>query len=177
MTLHELPIGYLVGVTDTAAHRTCLKRYRKASLAAMAIEATARHPLTLLRLLLTRVRLVLARRLAQTHKPAMDISASLARLSPMAVLSHLIVAEDFRGQGHGSRLGTTFIENARLQGARSVAVATAFDDVAAGAFYERHGWRLIRSRITFDGRRIQLHQLLVAGTSVHATAPENRRTA
>ena len=175
--LGERPVGYLVGVTDTAAHRAWLKRHRKASLAAMATEAAARHPITFVRLLRARARLVLARRLIYAHRPPSDVAAPHAPGTPIAVLSHLVIVQNFRGQGHGSRLVTAFVEKACVQGALRVAVATAHDDVAAGAFYERHGWRLMRSRSTFDGRRIQLYELRVPQTSPHVTTADERKLA
>ena len=78
--------------------------------------------------------------------------ASLHRLSlltddaPLAFLTSLVVAEDYRGRGIGQRLVEHVSRRARELGCTRIAVTTHLRRAGAHAFYERLGFE-------FTGRR------------------------
>ncbi len=69
------------------------------------------------------------------------------------------------GRGHGAKLLAAAEEELALRGVRRVRLVTTNENVRALAFYQRHGWRLVRVHLDFMTRvfREKPHLLRTAG--------------
>ena len=144
-------MGFVVGVLDTVEHRRLLRRYHGRSLAASALAAGFAHPTTAGRIVWHRLWVTLSRlRNSVTHSSPVE---------RVAVLSHLAVAVEGRGLGIGTAMVEAFLRDCSQAGATRVCVATGAGELGAGGLYGRLGFRLVRERDTFDGRRIELYEM------------------
>lgn len=150
-TRNGSPIGYLVGIEDTRAHRAWLRRHRAPGLMIALIWSFSGRPR--LAIQLWRARRA-RRRLPSTASSA---ASAVGQADPVAVLSHLAVQSQHHGGGVGHQLVAIFVDGATAAGAARIAVATADDNVAAARLYERHGWRVESRRTMFDGRTIRIY--------------------
>lgn len=148
------PVGFLVGVLDTARHRRHVRREHTARLALAAALGMLGHPGLAGRLVARRITLRVAR---WRRGRAQEESATPG--GPVAVLTHVAVAEKARGSGTGSLLVARFEEAARSSGARRACLATLADDRGAGGFYRARGWTMETRRRTADGRTLEIHEL------------------
>lgn len=154
------PVGFLVGVLDTARHRRHLRREHAARLGVAAAGGMLRHPRLACVLLVRRITLLRGRwrSRASTGVPPADGPPAGG---PTAVLSHVAVAPHARGSGAGTALIERFEEAARASDAQRAALATLADERGAGSLYRVRGWILQRRRRTADGRDLELYELPV----------------
>ena len=145
-------VGYLVGVLDVREHRRLVRRFHFRRLAWYAAAALARRP----RMAAGLVRRRISVRLTALRSRARVTSGASERI---AVLSHVAVRSEARGLGLGTSMILQFVERAQDAGAHTVSVATRAGEAGAGDLYQQLGWRLVRERTTFDGRRIALLDL------------------
>ena len=150
--------GFLVGSTAAGHNRIALRRHWKRLLPAGAVALLSR-PRLLLPFLRTRaVRYVRAAATAlKPRRPAVTEVASERTTEPTtaggpsrpAVLLHVVVGPDERGQGVGAALVQAFVDAARKAGsARAVLVSIGGEK----DFYLRQGWQLLAAREDDDGR-------------------------
>ena len=147
--------GFLVGSTAVGHNRVALRRHWKRLLPAGAA-ALLSHPRLLLPFLRTRaVRYVRAAVTALKPRPAATEVASERTTEPTtaagrpAVLLHVVVGPDERGQGVGAALVQAFVDAAREAGCgRAVLVSIGGDK----DFYVRQGWQRLAARQDDDGR-------------------------
>jgi GNAT superfamily N-acetyltransferase len=59
---------------------------------------------------------------------------------PAAVLKHVVVDPDFRGDGTGASLVEAFVEQARRRGAERARLTTLHDEAGAEEFWAGLGW-------------------------------------
>lgn len=162
------PVGFLVGILDTAQHRRHVRHRHMARLAPATALGLLRHPRLSSVLVLRRIGLRLAR-WRRGREPAGSAGSGATPAGPVAVLSHVAVAETARGSGLGSLLVERFEEAARSSGAQRACLATLADDDGAGDFYRARGWTLETRRRTADGRMLELYELPV-GTGTGSAA-------
>ena len=91
------------------------------------------------------------------HRTFLTSPAGIALLAERdattGVLSHMAVDAAHRGDGVGAVLLDAFVDTAKAQGARSIRLSTAANNVAAQRFYERHGWQSGGQQTDADGQR------------------------
>jgi GNAT superfamily N-acetyltransferase len=162
---HGRPVGYLVGILDTARHRRRLLRRHGAALAVALLIGFALHPVLVTRTMTSRASKALSsKRAADDHGsdsgPADGGDGDVgSEPGPVAVLSHVAVPESSQRLGVGRRLVDFFVEEARAAGCAEVCLATLDDADGAWKFYERLGWELTSTRRTFDGRPLRFYCL------------------
>ncbi|MDQ3610761.1 MAG: GNAT family N-acetyltransferase [Actinomycetota bacterium] len=149
--------GFLVGSTTVGHNRVALRRHWKRLLPAGAA-ALLRRPRLLPPFLRTRaVRYVRAAVTALKPRPAATEVASEQATEPTtaagpsrpAVLLHVVVGPDERGQGVGAALVQAFVGAAREAGSsRAVLVSIGGEK----DFYLRQGWQRLAARQDDDGR-------------------------
>ena len=168
-----VPVGFLVGATDQAAHvRDVLARHRWPLLRAGAVALLTR-PATAARFARTRAR-PYARRLLSSRRGAdvvrraaadaalaPDSGAPLAGV-PVAVVSAVVVDPAARGAGVGEALLAAFCDRALAAGAPGAELVTRADG-GATAFYERLGWQCVADRTSRDGARVLTYRLALGG--------------
>ncbi|WP_299037710.1 N-acetyltransferase [uncultured Pseudokineococcus sp.] len=167
-------VGFLVGASDQAAHvEDVLARHRWALLRAGAVALLAR-PATAVRFARTRARPYARRLLASSRggdvptAPAPDVGP----VTPVAVVSAVVVDPAARGAGVGEALLAAFCERARAAGTPVAELVTRADGGAA-AFYERLGWQRVADRTSRDGARVLTYRLDLGST---AAEPRGRTT-
>ncbi|MFF3820459.1 GNAT family N-acetyltransferase [Streptomyces bluensis] len=147
-----LPVGFLVGVTDPAAHRHHVIRTHGRRLALRACAALSTRPG--LALHFTRTRLTrYARKLLPGQRRRTEETATVTpRDGVTAVLSHVVILGRVRSLGLGSALVARFTEDATTAGCAHVSLVTAAGEDGAGRYYERLGWRYAGETRTPEGR-------------------------
>ncbi len=126
------PLGFLVGVTDPALHRSWIVRRRRVRLGLFGAFCLLAHPRELARFLGTRIGHY-AHALTRRGTPR-------RRYAPAAVLTHLAVSPERRRGGAGRRLAEAFVAEARRRGAVRVRLTTLDDDRGAEGFWLSLGW-------------------------------------
>ena len=126
------PLGFLLGVTDPALHRSWLVRRRRLRMSLYGAACLLARPRELARFLATRTGHyadVLRRRATPRR-----------RYARAAVLTHLAVFPERRRSGAGRRLTEEFVAEARRRGAAQVRLTTLKDDGGAEGFWRSLGW-------------------------------------
>ncbi|MFP8963238.1 GNAT family N-acetyltransferase [Streptomyces nanhaiensis] len=163
-----LPAGFLVGVTDPAAHRSWLVRTHGRRLALRACTALVTRPGLLLHFLRTRLgrysRKLLPSRHRRQEPPAAD------RDGVTAVLAHVAVADRARSLGLGAALVERFTQDAADAGCARVTLVTATGPAGAGPFYERLDWQRTGESHTPEGRLFAVYEHPLPGASPHNPA-------
>lgn len=137
-------LGFLVGTLDDRAHyRHVIRRYglRLCALGAVALLLRPGLAWHFARTRATRY----LRGSVRLAREAGPVSARVAD----AVLSHVAVAANGRGQRVGAALVDEFVAHARLAGLPAVRLVTRADGDGAGGFYRRLGWQEVAR---FDDR-------------------------
>lgn len=147
-------VGYLVGIVRPGEHRRRLLRRHLPRLGLTLTMGMATNPRLTVALLAARR----SRRRASRDGAEAGPDDTTGSESVVAVLSHVAVAPEHRGQGLGGPLVERFEREAFDSGATRLCLATAEGSAAAG-FYERRGWRLTTRRTTVDDRPISLYAL------------------
>lgn len=141
-----MPVGFLLGATDRPANVAWLLTHRRRELAVAGAVALVRRPRVLVHFVATRARRYARRLLA---RPA-DVSGVEARTG-VSVVEAVVVLPHARRRGTGSRLVDAFLGESRAAGAQRVELVTKAGSSGAGRFYERRGWRLVRTHVDRDG--------------------------
>lgn len=154
-------IGYLVGVTDPAAHREHVVRRHGRALVLRAAAAMALRPSLAVCFVRTRLglyaRKLLRRRTRDTGEPAPSGSAG-----PTAVLTHVAVRPAAQSRGIGSELISRFRDEVAEAGCERLTLVTASGEDGAGPYYRRRGWTALGERCTPDGLRLTTYERPVA---------------
>lgn len=143
--------GYLVGTFGP--HNAWVLRNRWMKLAVRGALALLARPSQLAFFLRTRTLSYVKRllRIGAGQPPA----ARPRRTQPPAVLTHVAVTPEARGDGVGEALVDAFVAAARKTGATEACLVTLAGPHGAGPFYERLGWELTQRRDDRDGRPIE----------------------
>lgn len=141
-------VGYLVGTFGP--HNAWVLRNRGAKLAGRGALALLARPRELAFFLRTRTA-AYARRVAQVGRS----KSAHRRTNSPAVLTHVAVVPEARGDGVGETLVEAFMEAARKAGADRACLVTLAGEHGAGRFYRRLGWQLQELREDRDGRPIE----------------------
>lgn len=144
-----VPSGYLVGVLDPVQHRRLLLTYHGVALAVCGLLGLTRRPRVLARFLVTR-----SRRYLNALRRSRDLATDTVNVPRLAVLSHVVVAENARGHGLGTLLVDAFLAQAREAGRERACLVTITGPEGAGAFYAKSGWSHTRDATGVDGRRL-----------------------
>ena len=150
--------GYLVGVLDTTEHRRWLLRAHACKLLLAVGRSAVAHPLIIARVVMRRVGHWLRSR------PTGRVGPTFAPQTPVAVLSHVAIAQEVRGRGAGDLLLRQFMQSCRRHGSRAAFLATRAGRDGAGTFYAARGWRKYDTTKTVDGRLLDLYEVRVALT-------------
>lgn len=153
-------VGVLLGTLDTPAHYGFLVRQHGIGLALRATARAVRDP---------RLGRDLAKNRAGRYARGIVRSAFLRRknnpgkeaLDRIGFLTHLVVAEEYRGSGVGSLLVAAYELRARAAGLRRLELATLPDDRGAGPFYEKVGWARDGERTSKSGERFAVYSRLL----------------
>lgn len=149
-------VGVLLGTLDTPAHYGFLVRQHGIILAARATAQAVRDP-------------QLGKELAKSRagRYARGIVRSVFRgrrenpkkeaLEEIGFLTHLAVAEEYRGRGVGSLLVSAYETRARAAGLSRLELATLPDNRGAGPFYEKLGWSREGELTSKSGERFALY--------------------
>jgi len=145
------PVGYALGVLGTVEHRARVRRRYGVALLVAAVLAVVRHPRLGTGMLRRRWALRSAARASSGPAAPVDTRR-------LAVLSHVAVEAPARGTGTAARLVDDFLDRARRARCDAAVLAVRRDNTRALAFYEKHGWRRVAERSTFDGRDLCLYE-------------------
>lgn len=157
------PVGYLVGVTDPAAHREHVLQRHGRALALRAAGALALHPRLAARFFRTRlVRYV--GKLLPTQRPSSGPAVATAG-ARTAVLSHVAVTDSAQSRGIGSELIHLFEGEVAEAGCGRVTLVTASGEGGAGPYYRKHGWQAVEEHSTPDGLDLVTFELAVPGSA------------
>lgn len=148
------PVGYLVGVTDPAAHREHVVRRHGRGLALRGAALLVVRPRLLAGFLRTRAGLYLKKLLVRR---AARSGRSVA-VAPPAVLTHVAVAAQAQGKGIGTLLVEWFEHALESCGCDRVVLVTAAGREGAGQFYERRGWTRTGEHATADGHLLSNYE-------------------
>jgi GNAT superfamily N-acetyltransferase len=163
------PAGYLVGVTDPAAHRDhVLRRYGR-TLVRRALASMLAHPSLAWRFVRTRLGLY-ARKLLRRRRPA-PAGPSGGSSHATAVLTAVAVAPEAQSQGIGSALIDRFEAQVAEAGCDRLALVTAAGDDGAGPYYEHRGWEARGERQTPDGLVLTAYERDVAASGDQDAQP------
>jgi ribosomal protein S18 acetylase RimI-like enzyme len=141
-------VGYLVGVTSTELHRPFVRSQRRVLLRAAA-PGLVRNSWFLARVLMRKIK-NRVESASNTNEPG--------SVEPVAVLSHVAVAETHRSSGAGGALVRAFELAALAAGTDKAVLATVVDDEDAGAFYRRLGWTQVSEGRTIDRRHLHVYE-------------------
>ncbi|WP_309505022.1 GNAT family N-acetyltransferase [Streptomyces sp. KM273126] len=147
-----LPVGFLVGVTDPAAHRHHVIRAHGRGLALRACAALFVRPGLALHFTRTRLARYARKLLPGRRRQAEETTAAAPREGITAVLAHVVVLRRVRSLGLGSTLVDRFTRDAAAAGCARVSLVTAAGESGAGPYYERLGWRHTGETLTPEGR-------------------------
>lgn len=146
-------LGFVTGSTRARDHSRWTVRHLGARLTLLGFRGMFLRPRELRAFLRTRLGRYLRgirRRLWSGRRQAPAAAAGPEpRRGSMAVLHHVVVAPDARGQGLGGELVTAFVEDVRARGARHARLVTLAES-GAGELYERLGWSRGRKRVGPD---------------------------
>lgn len=150
-------LGLVMGATRAREHSRWLVRHLGVRLALLGFGGLLLRPHELRVFLQTRlgryVRGVWARlRSPRGRSPDAAGAGPAPHPDSIAVLHHVVVDPDARGQGLGAALVTAFVDELRQRGVAQVRLVTLAED-GAGALYERLGWRRGPQRVGPDGDR------------------------
>lgn len=146
-------LGFLVGALANERHHRWVLRRHGVRLAILAAMALVTRPALARTFVATRLRRYL-RAVGRRVRPSAHHRANSALASDqVAVLAHVAVASEARGQGVGRCLERTFVGLARQAGTREAYLLTLSGSRGAGAFYEAVGWRRGDERSDPDGDR------------------------
>lgn len=162
--------GYLVGIVDPSQHRRVLLSDHGRLLAWWGFLGLARRPLLLMRFVATRSKRYAAALLRARH-------TDQAEPERVAVLSHIVVAPERRGDGVGTALVDHFLGRAVAAGCERACLVTIAGSGGAGDFYSQMGWTYIQSRLSVDHRRLAYYELDLReeiGTEGHSSGPRQR---
>lgn len=148
------PVGYLVGVTDPAAHREHVVRRHGRGLALRGAALLVVRP----RLLATFLRTRAARYLEKLLVRRAARSGRTVDVTPPAVLTHVAVTADAQGKGIGTLLVEWFEQALQATGCARVVLVTAAGRDGAGEFYERRGWTRTGEHATTDGHLLSNYE-------------------
>ncbi|WP_106432594.1 GNAT family N-acetyltransferase [Streptomyces zinciresistens] len=157
------PVGFLVGVTDPAAHRRHVLRDHGRGLLLRALGSLSVRPRLALHFLRTRL-VRYCRKLIPNRAARRAPAAGPAAAPPgvTAVLAHVVVAEHARSRGIGAALIARFVEDAAEAGCARVTLVTAAEG-GAGAYYEWLGWLRQGETHTPDGRHLLTYDFPLNG--------------
>ncbi len=148
-------LGFVTGATRARAHSRWMVRHLGRRLAVLGLQGLLVHPREMVVFLRTRLGRYLRgirRRLWSDRRRSPRPARGPEPLrGSIAVLHHVVVDADARGQGLGGALVTAFVEDVRQRGARHARLVTLAEG-GAGALYERLGWTRGRKRLGPDGR-------------------------
>lgn len=161
------PVGFLVGVTDPAAHRRHVLREHGRGLLLRALGSLCLRPRLALHFLRTRLGRY-CRKLIPNRAAAPHVS-SAGPPGLTAVLAHVVVAEHARGHGIGAALVACFVAEAADAACARVTLVTAAEG-GAGPYYERQGWLCQGETRTPDGRHLLTYDFPLPG----GPTPERR---
>jgi GNAT superfamily N-acetyltransferase len=169
------PVGYLVGVTDPAAHREHVVQRHGRALVLKAVAAMLRRPSLGYCFVRTRAglyaRKLLRRRRAHPPAPLTPTPSGGAT----AVLTHVAVTAGTQSHGIGSTLISRFEEQVAAVGCERLTLVTASGEDGAGPYYRRRGWEPLGERSTPDGLRLTTYERPVRthGEPDHRTGSED----
>ncbi|MEU9338049.1 GNAT family N-acetyltransferase [Streptomyces sp. NPDC048290] len=168
-----VPVGFLVGVTDPAAHRAHLLAVHGRGLALRACAALCVRPLLALHFVRTRLGRYARALLPGVRPPRPAPATAGPDDGPHAVLAHVVVSADHRSYGLGAALVRRFLDDAAAAGCARVSLVTAAGPGGAGPYYERRGWRRTGEHRTPDGRLLltYVHDLPLAPPAHASRAP------
>ena len=150
------PLGYVVGLTDPAAHRDHVVRRHGPELVLRAAAAMLVRPWLAVRFLRTRSGLYARKLLLPRRSPDGRVPAGQT-----AVLTQVCVTPEARSCGLGSRLIDRFDLEAAAAGCAELLLVTASDD-GAGPYYRKRGWDACDERCTPDGLHLTTYRRPVA---------------
>ena len=153
LTVHDSPVGMVVGVLRPHAHRHWVLRHRGFRLAILGATGLATRPWLALRFARTRIAHY-RRAWRRRRNPAVTQVA----VQP-AVLSHIAVAPGAEGAGFGRQLVEAFVEAAREAGSQRVVLATLAGKAGAAGFYRKQGWTESGPTLNFDGQAMIVFSL------------------
>jgi ribosomal protein S18 acetylase RimI-like enzyme len=151
------PAGYLVGVTDPAAHRDHVVQQHGRALVARALGAMLLRPSLGVCFLRTRAGLY-ARKLLRRRGPSTALPAPPKATGSTAVLTHVAVAPRAQAQGIGSELIRRFDAEVAARGCERLMLVTASGEDGAGPYYRRRGWEALGERRTPDGLHLTTYE-------------------
>lgn len=153
--------GMLVGTVRNREHYAWVLRRRGWALARKGLAALLCRPPAMALFLRTRVgwysaallRVARGTLLGPFTRPAARAHA----LTQPAVLTHVAIREDDRGNGAGAALVAAFVDAARGAGCTEAVLVTLAGPVGAGRFYRRLGWTLKDRHDDHDGRLLECY--------------------
>lgn len=171
------PAGYLVGVTDPAAHRDHVVRTHGRALVLKALVAMLLRPW--LALLFARTRTGLYARKLLRYRRAADGAPTPASggCGSTAVLTHVAVTPSVQCCGIGARLIEGFEAAMAEAGCTRLSLVTASGEDGAGPYYRRRGWRATGERRTPDGLSLTTYELDIAARGAHERAERGEEPA
>lgn len=151
-------VGFVVGSLRARRHSAWVVRHRGLRLALVGVLAMLRHPVALRRFVQTRLGRYakgIWRRVAPRPRPdgptPVPAPPSSESSPDVAVLRHVVVAREARGQGAGGKLVEAFTDELRALGAPRAELITRADEDGAAELYDRLGWTRVRRREAADG--------------------------
>lgn len=144
-------VGMLVGTLANRQHWSWVLQSHGARLGWAGLAALARRPTQAWFFVRSRVGRY-ARAVARLRRRPVPADGDGG---PVAVLTHVAVAEDLHGLGAGRDLVHAFTTDAATRGAREARLITAADSNGTSEFYRRLGWRSTGVRRDHDGRPVR----------------------
>jgi ribosomal protein S18 acetylase RimI-like enzyme len=154
--------GYLVGVTDPAAHRDHVVRRHGRALVLRAAAAMLRHPSLAICFVRTRTGLYGRKLLGRRSRGSAAAQVTSLTSGPTAVLTHVAIRPTAQSRGIGSELIRRFHQEVAEAGCERLTLVTASGDDGAGPYYRRRGWSAVSERCTPDGLRLTTYERPVA---------------
>jgi len=152
-------VGVLVGTSRNGAHYRWVIRHHGLRLACLGTTAMLARPAVAARFLRTRLgrygRRVLRVVLERTGRGGRPGSVDAAA-GDTAVLTHVMVDGQARGQGAGAALVDRFTTAVKATGARRAMLVTLAGEDGAGSFYKRLGWEHLEDRRGHDGHELSV---------------------
>lgn len=151
-------VGFIVGTVDEATHyRHVIHRDRRA-LGGRGMVALLHQPSLLAHFIQTRAYRYV-RGLLRLSRPGPSACHDLRIVR--GVLSHVAVRAEDRGLGIGALLVAAFVDAARAQGARSLRLTVALDNVGPQRLYKRAGWDRGEIQEDVDGKEWLVYERTV----------------
>lgn len=149
-TLGGHPVGALMGVLDTRAHRRWTVRQRGLRLVLGGVTALVTRPRPALRFVRTRAGRYVRSWLRHRHGDG-DAEPDRGDDRGVAVVSHVAVLPGARGSGSGGGLVREFVKAAGRSGASRVTLVTLEGEGGASGFYAKLGWDAGTSHLSPEG--------------------------